>query len=149
MMAHLVVDCIDPELPCSLSEKAHDFAREYLKFNKIIISDDMQMGAITDNFKVEDAAVKAIAAGSDIVEYRDMDFARQALEGLKSAYSSKKLKSEQLKEKFTRIDNCKKMHLSEYNPVYIPSVAKAINSKQHQIFLDDINKKIDEINKAL
>src|SRR5690606_7035954 len=62
MMAHLQVDAIDEKWPTSLSEKAHAIVREEFKFKKVIISDDMQMGAIIKRFGADEAAVQAIRA---------------------------------------------------------------------------------------
>ena len=56
MMAHLVVDSIDKELPCTLSPKAYEFLREELKYKKIIITDDMEMKAISDRYSYSEAA---------------------------------------------------------------------------------------------
>lgn len=142
MMAHLVVDSIDSDLPCSLSKKAHQIVRDELKFSKIIISDDMTMGAITKHFSYEEAAVMAIAAGSDLIEYKDMADAQKGLEGLKKAIKDRKIRPEDLSKKYERVKSCKKTYLSEYKPVYIPSIAKELNSKEAQQLLKDIQEKI-------
>ena len=41
--------------------------REKMKFKGLIITDDMEMGAITKEFMIGDAAVKSVAAGADII----------------------------------------------------------------------------------
>ena len=64
MMAHLVVDAIDPKLPCTLSPKAYNYLREKLKYKKIVITDDMEMQAITDHYGHGQAAVIALEARS-------------------------------------------------------------------------------------
>lgn len=145
MMAHLVVDAFDKDKPCSLSPAAHEYLRNELKFSKLIISDDMQMKAITDNYGVEEAAVMAINAGSDIVEYRDFDFAKKALEGLKAALKDKTLKPEIVKDRAQRILNSKKTHLADYSPVYIPEIEKQVNSRQSQLFIEELNKQLSDV----
>ena len=144
MMAHLLVDAIDEELPTSLSPKAYDILRNELRFTKLIITDDMEMKAITDRFGVEDAAVKAIAAGADIVEYRSMEMAKQALEGLKEAKKTKTIKNEVFKDRLDRIRETKKTHLSTYNPIYIPEISKKVNTRQSQVFMEEIMEKLSE-----
>lgn len=139
MMAHLVVDAIDPELPCTLSPKAYKFLRDYLKYNRLIISDDMNMKAITDNFGVGEAAVKALAAGADIIEYRDMATTKEALEAVKTAVKNKDLKKSDLLEKLERINDCKKRHLAEYKPIYIPSLEKLIKADKNKALLEKLN----------
>jgi retron-type reverse transcriptase len=91
MMAHLQVDSIDPLLPTSLSKSAYEFLRKETKFTKLIVTDDMEMKAIADRFTTEEAAVMAIEAGADIVEYRSMAEAKKGLSGLKNAIKTKRL----------------------------------------------------------
>ena len=43
MMAHLIVPELDPDLPVSLSRKSHEYLLDNLKFNGVVISDDMEM----------------------------------------------------------------------------------------------------------
>jgi len=145
MMAHLVVDAIDNELPTSLSPKAYEILRNDLKYNKLIITDDMEMKAITDNYSVEDAAVKAIGAGADIIEYRSFDLAKKALAGLQEARKVKALKNERLKESFDRVLSAKKEYLSEYSPVYIPDIAKKVNTGASKSFIKEVQDKIDQV----
>ncbi|PIP89853.1 MAG: beta-N-acetylhexosaminidase [Bdellovibrionales bacterium CG12_big_fil_rev_8_21_14_0_65_38_15] len=142
MMAHLQVDAIDEELPTSLSEKAHAIVRDEFRFKKVIISDDMQMGAIVNKFGVEDAAVKAITAGSDIIEYRDMEEAQKALAGLRHAMKVKDLKNEAVMARVSRITELKQQYLSDYKPIYIPEINKKMGLKANQIFLDDLLERI-------
>jgi beta-N-acetylhexosaminidase len=144
MMAHIIVDDIDPEFPCSLSEKAHEMLRSELKFKGLILSDDMQMKAITDHFGGHEAAVLAIKAGSDMIEYRDFNEAVIGYEGLKKAVKDKVLKGSDIQDKINRVVEMKKKYLSEYKPIYIPDLDKKINKRSSQVFVDDVKKKILE-----
>lgn len=144
MMAHLVVDAFDKERPCTLSPAAHDYLRSELKFTKLIISDDMQMKAITDNFSIEESAVMAINAGSDIIEYRDFENSKTALAGMKEALKTKKLKNSTVQDRAQRILTSKKNNLADYTPVYIPELEKKINSRQSQLFIEDLNKQLNK-----
>lgn len=146
MMAHIIVDAIDPDLPCSLSPKAHDVLRKELKYKGLIISDDMEMKAVADRWGTEDAAVMAIKAGTDIIEYRTMAEAQKGLQGLKAAVKSKTLKNSELQDRIQRIAEKKKEFFKEYKPIYIPDIEKKVNLKTSQLFLEDIKKKILEKN---
>lgn len=147
MMAHLLVEELDPEYPCTLSPKAYEYLRKNLKYTKIIITDDMQMGAITKKYSYEDAALMAINAGADMLEYRDMDKAQIALEALKEANKKRELKNEDVREKHNRIMDIKKQYFQEYKPIYIPEINKNFNSKAHEVFLKEVMKKIDQLSK--
>jgi beta-N-acetylhexosaminidase len=146
MMAHIIVEDIDPELPCSLSPKAHKILREELKYKGLILSDDMQMKAITDHRGTGEAAMLAIKAGSDLVEYRDMEEAVLGLEGLKKAYKDKTIKPLEFADRTDRVEECKKRFFTEYKPIYVPDIEKKFNKKPHQNFADEIRKKIAEKN---
>ncbi|MDD4409923.1 MAG: beta-N-acetylhexosaminidase [Candidatus Pacebacteria bacterium] len=68
MTAHIMNTDIDKDYPATLSPKfIKDILRDKLKFKGVVISDDMQMGAIADHYGSEEAAVKAINAGCDML----------------------------------------------------------------------------------
>ena len=59
-----------PGQPATLSSKAiRDWLRRRLGFKGVVITDDMEMGAIRKNFGFRDALVRAVAAGNDILLY--------------------------------------------------------------------------------
>lgn len=144
MMAHLIVDAIDSELPTSLSPKAYELLRNELKFNKVIISDDMQMKAITDHFGTGEAAVMAVAAGADIIEYKDMEHAQIALGALKEAYRTKKIKNSLILAKNQRILELKKNYLSSYKPIYIPDISKIVGRKENLEVSEELMQEIQK-----
>ncbi|VEB34591.1 N-acetyl-beta-glucosaminidase [Legionella sainthelensi] len=69
MTAHLVNRKLDPSgLPATLSHKIlTDLLRKQLHFKGVIITDDMQMKAISDNYGLEQALILAINAGADML----------------------------------------------------------------------------------
>lgn len=128
MMAHLLVDSIDNKLPTSLSPRAYEFLRQETKFNKIVITDDMEMKAIADKYTIEEAAIMALSAGSDMLLYRFMDDAKKALTAIREAVKKKTLKREDVLEKLQRVEKCKKENLSVYQPIYIPKISDSFNT---------------------
>jgi beta-N-acetylhexosaminidase len=148
MMSHMIVDAFDQENPTTLSEKAYQILRDKLKYNKIIITDDMDMKAISDRYSIEDAAVKAIEAGATIIEYRDIENAKVALEALKEAKKVKKLKNSVINEKTSLVLKNKKTFLKDYKPIYIPDLQKVFNSKANQNFMEEIREKITEVKES-
>lgn len=63
------------KLPTSLSAKTMRALKEksWINFGGVVISDDMQMGAVHDKFPPEQLAVKAIGAGTDVVVYSNVE----------------------------------------------------------------------------
>lgn len=68
MVAHILYDKIDPEYPSTLSKPIiKGILRDQLGFDGLIITDDMTMGAIMENYNIAKAAIQSIQVGSDIV----------------------------------------------------------------------------------
>lgn len=68
MVSHATVPAIDDELPSSLSKKViTDTLRGELGFEGVVITDALDMSAITEYYTSEEAAVMAIEAGVDML----------------------------------------------------------------------------------
>lgn len=66
MIGHLFNKKFDDTLPATLSKATLDqLLKKELHYNGLVISDDMQMGAITAKYGLEKACCQAIAAGID------------------------------------------------------------------------------------
>ncbi len=143
MMAHLIVDAIDDKLPCSLSKKAYDLLRSELKYSRLIITDDMQMKAISDRWSCEEAAFMAIEAGADMIEYRDLEFASKALSALKDAKKTKLLQNKLIEDRYGRIMRAKQENFKEYSPIYIPDIESSFSDKEAGDFFNSLREEID------
>ena len=67
MVGHIIVEALDGELPASLSPAVHRYLREELGFSGVIMTDDLVMQAITDQYGAGEAAVMAVLAGNDLL----------------------------------------------------------------------------------
>ena len=67
LVSHTVVECLDPELPASLSPAVHDYLRTTMGFDGVIVTDDLVMQAITDAYGAGEAAVLAVLTGNDLL----------------------------------------------------------------------------------
>ncbi len=68
MLAHVLFPALDPELPASLSPRVlRDFLRGQLGFDKhLVLTDDLDMGAIADRFPDNTDVTAALEAGNDL-----------------------------------------------------------------------------------
>lgn len=132
MMAHLVIDELDKENPATLSKACYDYLRKILKFNRVVITDDMEMGAVTTGLGVEEACVKALNAGADIILYRNTQTCKSAYLAARKATKDKELKLPDLEDKIKRVMDLKKSYFSEYNPIYIPDIDKNMQNQKAQ-----------------
>ncbi len=68
MSAHIFNRRLDSAAPATLSYTTlHGLLRQKLGFGGVVISDDMQMGAISGNYPLDEAIAKAIGAGCDML----------------------------------------------------------------------------------
>jgi beta-N-acetylhexosaminidase len=68
MSAHLFVPAIDPDLPATLSHRLlTDVLRGDLGFDGLIVSDGIEMAAVSGPYGLTGAAVRALAAGADAI----------------------------------------------------------------------------------
>ncbi|MBO1437892.1 beta-N-acetylhexosaminidase [Meiothermus sp. CFH 77666] len=68
MSAHIRFPALDKQYPATLSEKILTrFLRQKLGFQGIIVTDALDMKAITQHYTVGEAAVKSLQAGADMI----------------------------------------------------------------------------------
>jgi beta-N-acetylhexosaminidase len=117
MTAHIVNTNIDPDYPATLSPKLiKNILRDQLKFNGVVVSDDMNMGAIVDNYGFDEALVKAINAGCDMLiisnngtTYNE-NAAKEATETIFKAVKRGEISEEQINQSFQRIQELKQRY---------------------------------------
>ena len=67
LVSHTIVECLDADLPASLSPAVIGYIREEMDFDGVIVTDDLIMEAITDRYGAGESAVMAIEAGCDLL----------------------------------------------------------------------------------
>ena len=71
LVSHNIVNCMDPELPASLSPEVHRILREDLGFDGVVMTDDLAMDAVKAYAAEGNVAVMSIQAGNDLVVTTD------------------------------------------------------------------------------
>ncbi|MBN8548361.1 MAG: glycoside hydrolase family 3 protein [Deltaproteobacteria bacterium] len=105
LTAHIKFLEIDKRNPATLSKKIlGEILREKMGFSGVILSDDLDMQAIADNYSEDDIAKRAIPAGLDMFLFnhkpqRGIKLAEAILRGLRT----KKIKETMLESSFNRI----------------------------------------------
>ncbi|GAA4830980.1 glycoside hydrolase family 3 N-terminal domain-containing protein [Kitasatospora terrestris] len=68
MTAHILLPALDPEHPATVSPRVlHDVLRRRLGFDGLVVTDAVEMRAVADRYGCAGAAVRALAAGADLV----------------------------------------------------------------------------------
>lgn len=114
MTGHLFHSGLDPEYPATLSPKIiTNLLRQELQFDGVVISDDLQMKAITNRYGLEEAACLALAAGVDLLiignnlDY-DPDILPRIISAILRAIQAGKLMEERIDEAWKRVQLFKK-----------------------------------------
>lgn len=105
MVSHAMYPQIDPDHPSSLSKTIiTDWLRKDMGYNGVVVTDDMDMGALAKHYTFGDMAVQSILAGSDILlvchEYEHM---QETYNGLMKAVKDGRISKERLDESVKRI----------------------------------------------
>lgn len=109
MTAHVRYPALDAERPATLSRPIVDLLKAEMGFDGLLMTDDMEMAAITGGYAVEDAAVRAVAAGCDMVLLCGADPDRQAgaVEALIRAVEDERLPRARVEDALLRQERVK------------------------------------------
>ncbi|MEJ2058004.1 MAG: glycoside hydrolase family 3 N-terminal domain-containing protein, partial [Desulfofustis sp.] len=113
MTGHLFNNRFDPNFPATLSGKIiAGLLRAELGYRGVVISDDMQMRAISDHFGFKEAICKSLAAGVDMLVFGnnldyDPDVCRRAVTAVLRGLEENKLTEERVRSALARVAGLK------------------------------------------
>ena len=115
MTAHIVNAALDNQkLPSTLSDKVIDgILRTFMGFDGVVVSDDMQMQAISTEFGLEEAVRRAILAGVDILLFAnnvpdyELSTADQIHSIVRNLVENGDISNERITQSYNRIINLK------------------------------------------
>ena len=132
MTAHLAVPKVtNDELPATLNPKISiDILRKEFKFEGIITTDSMEMGAITKNFPNGKSAVMAIKAGADVVLFPPK--IEKAIEAIEAAVKKGEITEFRINESVRRLLAAKyRLGLAENRFVDLAKVNQAVEKPEN------------------
>ncbi|SMO59948.1 beta-N-acetylhexosaminidase [Melghirimyces algeriensis] len=107
MSAHITFPAIEdtPGLPGTLSKKVlTGLLRERLGYQGLIITDDLEMGAIVENFGAKEAAVQAVKAGADVLLIsHDLTRQQSSIHAVRRAVESGEISEKRIDQSVRRI----------------------------------------------
>ena len=139
MTAHVLVPALDERRPATLSpEIVQKLLREELRFDGVILSDDLEMKAVSAKYAVPDAAVDAIRAGCDavLVCSGDIDLQGRTLEALVRAVESGQIPATRHDDAFARLKRAKERFLLGDRPgpgARIKQLRGVLGREEHQL----------------
>lgn len=126
MVAHILFPKLDPDKPASLSSKIiGELLRGDMKYQGIVITDDLTMGAIMKNYDLATAAVDTINAGSDILLIaHGYDNEKRVIESLLDHVKKGKIQETRIDESVYRILALKAKYNLSDEPVPVPDLTE-------------------------
>jgi beta-N-acetylhexosaminidase len=106
MTAHILLPQIDPETPASLSRTMLDgVLRRRMRFDGVILADDLGMGAIAKRYASGEAAVQTLRAGTDMAMLcHDWSAVTPAIEAVTRAKQEGRFAEDEWRASLNRIE---------------------------------------------
>jgi beta-N-acetylhexosaminidase len=129
MTAHISYPALDTEYPATLSRKIIEgLLRQQLGYQGVVVTDDLEMGAIVRHDAVEQAVVQALRAGADLLLIcHKLALALAARDACLRALEAGNLSQQRLEEASRRLILLKRRHTQQRR-----AGRTAIGSQAHQ-----------------
>ena len=137
MSAHVMLPHLDPDRPGTLSQTfMKKYLREELLFKGVVVSDDMQMHAITKNYGVQEAPILALQAGCDLLCYRSEDQSEIAIEAIKKGLKDKQLQASTIEASIDRVRKVRGKLMLAKNEIQLSTRLQIIGCEEHRHFIE-------------
>jgi beta-N-acetylhexosaminidase len=110
MTAHIFNSDLDPNVPATLSKPViTGILREELGYDGVVVTDDMQMGAIRQYYGFDQAIEMAVNAGADIIalsnngDQYQPNLAEDGFMAIRKAVNAGKISEARINESYARI----------------------------------------------
>ncbi len=133
LTAHIQFPKIDPDWPVSLSEIfLKSILRDRLRYRGLVITDDLDMGALKQNWSKAEIAVRALKAGNNILLYcNEPDSPPTALDAVEKAVRDGGLEKATIEDNAERVLALKAERLVNPDPPSMEEAAKIIAHPDH------------------
>lgn len=134
MTAHVVYPELDRDLPATLSRAiVGDLLRRRMRFKGVVITDDLDMGAITKQRSPGESCLLACAAGVDLLMFcNHPEKALTARSRLEEAVSAGELRPARVRQALTRVRRLKADYRVALKPCNPKSVQQFVSSRRSQ-----------------
>jgi beta-N-acetylhexosaminidase len=139
MTAHVFNARLDPNWPATLSAETLDrLLRREMGFEGVIISDDMQMGAIRDSYSLKTALERTILAGTDLIIFGnnlvyEPDIAQRCIQIISGLVRENRIPASRIQQSYERIRQLKTSLqnglLTPNRSALLPKVQGALSSE--------------------
>ena len=142
MTAHILIPALDPERPATLSPRiVTGMLKEELGYQGLVLSDDLEMKAISARYGIPEATVMAIAAGCDAVLMcgEAQDVQAQALEAVIRAVEDGNIPLKRAEDALARHRRVKERFLgARRTPLKGAELRALLGRDEHQAVADEM-----------
>ena len=134
MSAHIKYLALDPNNPATLSAAVMtDLLRTQLHFKGLALTDDLEMHAIVDHWGIEEAAVRSVQAGADLlILSKNEDQQVAAMEAVYRAVKKGAISELQFDHALLRILEAKEKFLIPHKMVDPKTAATRVGTPRHR-----------------
>jgi len=146
MTAHVLYPALDQTMPATLSSRIlTTLLRQEMGFTGPIISDDLEMNAMTNHWTIGDAAIQSLQAGADLLLIcHQQDRQTEAMEAVQKAVEQGFLSKDRMASSLARLSHLKKRFLVPYQPIEVKTVHKHLRIQSHLSVLQKIDSTFHE-----
>lgn len=136
MIAHILFNQIDKSQPATFSKIiVNDLLKKEMRFEGLVVSDDLDMGALSKYHSTAEIPVKSLLAGIDLLLYCNKpDSPKVAIASILKALESKELSLEKLQSSYDRIIEFKKNHLVTTDESKFSNIQNRIGPTENKEF---------------
>jgi beta-N-acetylhexosaminidase len=134
MTAHVLYPGLDPDLPATLSPAiVGDMLRRRMGFEGVVITDDLDMGAIAERRSPEESCLLAFSAGVDLLMFcNHPEKALTAKSRLCQAVTAGELEPARIRQALTRIRRLKADYAMALEPCNPTRIQQFVASRKRQ-----------------
>jgi beta-N-acetylhexosaminidase len=131
MTAHVLYRSLDSLEPATLSRKVVDgMLRKGLGYDGVVITDDLEMGAVANRYSLDECAVRAFSAGVDLLLMcHDNSEAFAARQRIADAVKEGAIFFERVQESLRRVERLKSRYADSMRPCNLNEVRNLFGSR--------------------
>tara|TARA_B100001248_G_scaffold261804_1_gene254376 strand:- start:634 stop:1740 length:1107 start_codon:yes stop_codon:yes gene_type:complete len=133
MTAHILYKNVDPDYPATFSKKLLKEILPDTGYKKLVISDDLDMKALTKHYDINEIPLHALNAGCNILLYCNEEQSPYiAIEEIIKAVENKKLDLALIEENYKKVVTLKADRIKQVGPLPKAERDKIIGCEEHQ-----------------
>lgn len=147
MTAHVRYDALDDQRPATLSPAIiQSILRDQLKYDGVVLTDDLEMHAIIDHYGIGEASVQAFLSGCDVLLIcKDQEREVAAIHAVENAVTEGRISTARLETSLARISRLKSRFVRPYKPVTISDARLTVGCRTHRALLESLLRTRDRL----